>query len=331
MTEVQIIGSHNSYHAGLAPLEMANLKKVNPKLAESLDYSHPSITAQLDMGVRKLELDIFSDTKGGLFAKPKTAVPDPLFDPNGLMLKPGFKVIHVQDLDFRSTCQPFIACLSELRTWSKAHPQHLPIYVLIETKTGNPRPEFMVTPEPVTGDTLYLLDAEIRSVFNPKQMITPDEVRGTAESLETAVLTKGWPSLESARGKIVFLFDQESVTPIYTKGHPSLEGRVIFTNSTPGTPDAAFVKENNALSPRIPELVKQGYLVRTMSDGGVVSVHANDTQKRDAALASGAQIVSTDYYFSKHADSGYHVEFDQGIARCNPVSAKSCKPDSLRE
>ncbi len=331
MTEVQIIGSHNSYHAGLAPVEMANLKKANPKLADSLDYSHPSITEQLNMGVRKLELDIFSDTKGGLFAKPKTAVPDPPFDPNGLMLKPGFKVIHVQDLDFRSTCQPFIACLSELRSWSKAHPRHLPIYVLIETKTGNPRPEFMVTPEPISGDTLDLLDAEIRSVFNPQQMLTPDDVRGTAKSLEAVVLSKGWPSLETARGKIVFLFDQESVTPLYTKGHPSLEGRVIFTNATPGTPDAAFVKENNALSPRIPELVKQGYLVRTMSDGGLASVRANDTQKRDAALASGAQIVSTDYYFSKHADSGYHVEFVQGIARCNPVSAKSCKPDSLRE
>ena len=122
MTEVQIIGSHNSYHAGLAPAELANLKKANPKLAESLDYAHPSITKQLDMGVRKLELDIFSDTKGGLFAKPKTAVPDPPFDPQGLMLKPGFKVIHVQDLDFRSTCQPFTGCLAELRQWSKATP-----------------------------------------------------------------------------------------------------------------------------------------------------------------------------------------------------------------
>ena len=331
MTEVQIIGSHNSYHAGLAPAELANLKKANPKLAESLDYAHPSITKQLDMGVRKLELDIFSDTRGGLFAKPKTAVPDPPFDPQGLMLKPGFKVIHVQDLDFRSTCQPFTGCLAELRQWSKAHPRHLPIYVLIETKTGNPRPEFMVTPEPVTVETLNLLDAEIRSVFEPRQIITPDDVRAGGKTLEAAVLTKGWPSLESARGKVVFLFDQETVTPLYTKGHPSLEGRVIFTNASPGTPDAAFVKENDAHSPRIPELVKKGYLVRTMSDGGVAGVRANDTQKKDAALASGAQIVSTDYYFSKKADSGYHVEFADGIARCNPLSSKTCKPDSLRE
>jgi hypothetical protein len=38
MTDVQVLGSHNSYHSGLGKSEMAYLAKVNPKLAESLDY-----------------------------------------------------------------------------------------------------------------------------------------------------------------------------------------------------------------------------------------------------------------------------------------------------
>ena len=95
----------------------------------------------------------------------------------------------------------------------------------------------------------------------------------------------------------------------------------MFTNGKPGTPDAAFVKMNDASSERIAELVKAGYLVRTMSNEKV----------KDAALGSGAQIVSTDYYFSKKAASGYVVDFGGGIARCNPVRVSACKAGSLVE
>jgi len=123
LNEIQIIGSHNSYHAGLAANEMTYLRKVNPKAADALDYRHPSLQVQLDAGVRQLEIDVFSDFQGGLFANPaapgiiaKAGFPaDPPFDPSGLMKKPGFKVLHVQDLDYRSNCQPFVACLSVVR------------------------------------------------------------------------------------------------------------------------------------------------------------------------------------------------------------------------
>jgi hypothetical protein len=339
MTDIQVLGSHNSYHAGLAPSEKAYWMKANPQLAASLDYSHPSLTEQLNLGVRKVELDIFSDSQGGLFANPaaprllaKEGLPaDPDFDPGGKMKQPGWKVIHVQDIDYRSNCQPLVECLTQLRDWSKAHPRHLPIYVLLETKSGNPRPDFMVNPEPVTAASLDTLEAEILSVFPRSHLITPDDVRGGLPTLEQAVLTRGWPLLEQARGKLVFLFDQENVTPLYTKGRPSLEGRLIFTNAKPGQPGAAFLKLNDPTSPQIAEMVKKGYLVRTMSDGGVEAVRQNDTKRRDAALASGAHIVSTDYYFTKRAPSGYGVDLGGGIARCNPVRAPQCNAKALGE
>ncbi len=339
MTDIQIIGSHNSYHSGLASNELAYMRQTNPRLADSLEYTHPPLEAQLALGVRKFELDIFSDSKGGLFADPasprlleKAGRPaDPEFDPEGKMKKPGWKVIHVQDLDYRSSCQPLTDCLARIRDWSKAHPRHLPIYVMLETKSGNPRPELMVTPEAVTAESLETLEAEILFVFERKHLLTPDDVRGSAKTLEEAVLTQGWPALDRARGKVVFLFDQENVTPLYTKGRPSLEGRLIFTNAKPGNPDAAFIKANDAASPRIPELVRKGYLVRTMSDGGVAAVRANDTKRRDTALASGAHIVSTDYYFSKRHESGYGVDFGGPIVRCNPVAATQCEAKSIGE
>lgn len=345
LTEIQLIGSHNSYHAGISPNEMAFLRKMNPKAADSLDYTHPSLTTQLNDGVRQLELDVFADVKGGRFANPahprmaaKAGFPaDPPYEFAAAMLKPGFKVLHVQDLDYRSNCQPFTGCLEEIRTWSKAHPGHLPIFLLIENKHDTPRPEYMVKPEEMTAAMFDALDAEIRSVFRAEELITPDVVRGSFPTLDRAVLEKGWPSLESSRGKFVFLLDQEVATPIYTQGHPALEGRVLFTNAKAGTPDAAFIKMNDPRSPQIAELVRKGYLVRTMTDSGPEGVRTNDTRRRDAALGSGAQLLSTDYpYVEKAPGSGYHVEFPSGvIARCNPVvpvrETGRCSAEALLE
>lgn len=336
LTDIQLIGTHNSYHLGLAPSEAALLKRVNARAATALDYRHPAIETQLNNGVRQFEFDIFADSQGGLFANPaaiaqvaQAGLPaDPPFDPAGVMKKPGFKVIHVQDLDYRSSCQPFTHCLSLIRTWSKAHPGHLPIFILVENKSDRPRPDYMTQPEKLTTASFDSLDAEIRSVFSPAELLTPDDVRGSHKTLEQAVLSTGWPPLAAARGKVIFLLDQESVTPLYTAGRPSLEGRVLFTNAKPGTPDAAFLKLNNPLADPdlIPNMVRKGYLVRTMTDPGPA--------KRDAALASGAQLLSTDYPFDYRApNSDYSVRFPTpGNVRCNPVKANpACTPAALQE
>jgi hypothetical protein len=341
LNEIQIVGTHNSYHAGISPNEMTYLRQTNPRSADALDYRHPALTVQLDAGVRQLELDVYGDSKGGLFANPagpslvaKAGLPaDPPFDPEGIMKKPGFKVLHVQDIDFRSNCQPFTACLGTIRDWSKAHPGHLPIFVLVENKDGRPRAEYMTTPEPLTPETFDALDAEIRSVFRPSEIITPDDVRGSHKTLEEAILTSGWPTLEHARGKVIFLLDQRRVGPLYTKGHPSLEGRVLFTNAEPGTPDAAFIEINNVMSDPtvIPALVRKGYLIRTMTDPNPDGIRANDTTKRDASMVSGAQILSTDYPYDEAAGSGYAVRFDRGNVRCNPVLKPACDSAMIGE
>ena len=110
------------------------------------------------------------------------------------MSKPGFKVMHVQDLDYRSTCQPFVACLQIVRTWSKAHPKHVPIYILLETKQTDLPPQYHALPtEKFTSSTFDALDAEIRSVFSSGEIITPDQVRGKHKTLEEAVLQNHGP------------------------------------------------------------------------------------------------------------------------------------------
>src|SRR5277367_4942881 len=304
MKQIQVIGSHNSYHAGFAPSEAKLVMNQNPKLYQGFEYRHRPLDQQLNSGIRQIELDIYADTKGGLYAHPNgptnvaaAGLPaDPDFDPQGLMSKPGFKVMHVQDFDYRSTCQPFIACLQIVRTWSKAHPQHVPIYILLETKQSDLPPQYHATPtEKFTSATFDALDAEIRSVFSSNEIITPDQVRGKHKTLEEAVLQKQWPTLKKARGKVVFLMDQRPVGPVYLEGHDGLRGRVIFTNAVPGQPDCAFTEENDGTQETIAALVRKGYLVRTRTDADTKQARTNDTSRRDTAFSSGAQLLSTDY------------------------------------
>ena len=57
------------------------------------------------------------------------------------MAKPGFKVMHVQDIDFRSSCLTFVDCLRVIKAWSDAHPDHSPILITLNAKDDkSPRP-----------------------------------------------------------------------------------------------------------------------------------------------------------------------------------------------
>jgi hypothetical protein len=333
INQIQVIGSHNSYHAGFAPSAAALWQTKSPDGFKGLDYQHQPLTQQLDSGVRQIELDVFADTKGGRYAHPygpqmvaaAGLPPDPPFDADGVMDKPGFKVMHMEDIDYRSTCQPFTACLTEVRKWSQAHPKHIPIFILVETKQEKPRPGVQMTPpEPFTESTFDALDAEIRSVFPAKEMIVPDDVRGHYDTLNEAVLAGKWPTLASARGKVIFLMDQRPVGPVYLAAHPSLRGRVLFTNAEPGEPDAAFIERNDGPAADITELVKKGYLVRTRTDADTKEARTNDTVRRDAMIASGAQILSTDYPVNEPArwSGNYAVQLPGAtVARANPVNA----------
>jgi hypothetical protein len=342
LNQIQVIGSHNSYNLGFAPSEENYARMKNPKGYESLEYHHATLTHQLDGGVRQLEIDIVQDPKGGRFAHPKIIEltkeaglpPDPDFDPHHEMDKPGFKVIHIADLNERSSCHLLTSCLTEIRAWSKAHPSHVPLFLLIETKEGATREvPGSVVAEPFTSQTFDALDKEIRSVFPDNEIVLPDDVRGTYATLDAAVHAGNWPTLAQSRGKVIFLMDQKHVGPIYTAGHPVLQGRVLFTNANPGQPDAAFVEQNEGSRSVIDELVRQGYLVRARADENTTAARTDDTTRRDELLDSGAQMISTDYPLSEPSKwTGYSVGFANGLpARCDIINApKTCK-DRLLE
>jgi len=78
----------------------------------------------------------------------------------------------------------------------------------------------------------------------------------------------------------------------------------------------------------IQQTVAQGFIVRTRCDSDTKEARTGDYSNMNAAFASGAQILSTDYYKADErykTEAGwtdYHVVFPSGTTfRINPVTA----------
>ena len=340
MNEIQFIGSHNSYRlktyaplyefiqtwSGVLPASL------NP---DELDYTHLALEQQFsDYGIRKIELDIYYDPDGSRFANRHGLgfIGESVESGIAALDEPGFKVLHIPDLDYSTNYISLKEALQTVQQWSEANPDHLPIFIMLEAKETNISaaiPGFSET-LPYDVHAVNGLDDEIRDVFGTKLdgVITPDDVRGGHLTLNEAVLSDGWPLIAVSRGKVVFyITTSSSANQAYINGHPSLQGRAMFINAQPGTPEAAIVMRNNPTSDDIQNLVSQGYIIRTRTDAGTWEARNGDYSKMEAAMSSGAQILSTDYYRpdprndTSAAWSSYHVAFENGdVARLNPVN-----------
>ena len=339
LNEIQVVGSHNSYKVLPSQAEQDMIRSFIGAGADRMQYQHAPLPTQFaSQKVRQIELDVWVDAAGGRFRQPllRTALDLGPYEPE-IMDQPGTKTFHIQDVDYGSTCPSFRLCLQQVKGWSDANPGHVPIAILVELKDS---PLVVgdldfTEPEPWTPAAMNGLDDEIRSVFPENQMITPDDIRGGHSTLRDAVVSDGWPTLGESRGQVMFMMDNGGgYRTDYLSGHPSLEGRVLFTNADPGDDDAAFIKRNDPFDPSIPDLVTQGFVVRTRSDSDTLEARANDTGPRDAALASGAQWVSTDYPVRGMAvgfETDFVVEIPGGtVARCNPVNGPAtCRDRDL--
>jgi hypothetical protein len=293
INQLQTIGTHNSYHLR---------DPAKRQVRREWDYSHAPLDVQLDRGVRSFELDLHY--KNGQF-----------------------EVFHVPTLDEATTCRKLADALATVRAWSLAHPRHVPISFLFELKKEGPRLDKQI--KEIDAQGLDRLDGVLRAAFPAEGLMTPDDVRGGAATLREAVTTGGWPTLASARGKVLFiLHDDAQKRELYTHQHPSLRGRAMFVRSDAARDDAATLVMDNPRDPDIPRLAKAGYFIRTRADSNLNIASPGQPARRDAALASGAHIVSTDYPPGEaSAQAQYVVEFPgKAAARVNPVNG----PEALR-
>jgi calcium-dependent phosphoinositide phospholipase C len=297
--QVQVLATHNSYHIQQdAPIQSST----------TTQYTHAPLDQQLDMGVRGFEIDVVNAPDGS------------------------FPVLHTPVVDATSNCTPLAQCLQVIRTWSEAHPGHVPIFVLIEPK--NDDVDFVIDPTLRRFDAAGLdqLDKTVRSSLG-RGLITPDSVRGSAKTLRAAVTGRGWPTLGKTRGKtLVALNTEGAIRNTFLQGHPSLERRAMFVTADEHSPAAAVIKMDDPDEAKIQALVKQGFIVRTRADADLIEARNHDTSRREIALRSGAQIVSTDFEVAVPAIGGdYVVQIPGGTpARCDPVNApKNCRPSDV--
>jgi len=348
LNQIQVLASHNSYRIRTTDTVLHFLFDIQSLLPASLnpndlDYDHLPIEAQMsDYGMRGLEIDVYNDPQGGLFATRKINSYVALPEASGIpeLNEIGFKVLHIKDVDYNTHFYTFKQGLQKLKNWSDAHPNHLPIFVNIETKTEAPGDNASLASLGFLPALQYdvaaadAIDAEVKTIFgeNLEKILTPDKLRGSLSTLNEVVLQNKYPSLGECRNKIIFIMEGDLVD-YYQKNHPSLHGRAMFTYAEAGTPEAVFVIHNNPIEDQylIEDLVKKGYIVRTRADSGTEQARTGDYTAMIAAFASGAQIISTDYYKAdeRAGQTGwtdYKVNFpNKELARKNPINAANVK------
>ena len=282
MNEIQFLGSHNSYKQQMPSLYFWLLRLIDGEGAKALEYWHPPIADQLELGLRKLELDFFYDAVSG-----------------------EFPVGHIQVIDMGTSCTSLRACLQEIRQWSDRNPHHVPIWISFNLK--DQAIPLLPDPQLFTPEVLTDIDLAVEEIIGDRLIYPRD------------VVDREWPLLAESRGKILLVLDEGGEKrDWYLK---DWQDRPMFVPVDEGHEAAAIMIINDPVRDfdRIRSLVKQGYLVRTRADSGTQEARNNDTVRRNKAFQSGAQAISTDYYLLTNPfDSEYRVSIEGGI-RCNPV------------
>jgi hypothetical protein len=302
------------------------------KHADALDFAQPSLTAQLDGDVRSLAFDVAYDPKGGAYRNPAGAsmamelLPD---DFTAAMKKPGFKVIHVLDVDYNSSCLALADCLKQVADWSSAHPRHMPLTIVLRANDSKTPMPGATKPRLYDAAAMDALDSEIRAAFGPDQLLTPDHVQGDHPTLRDAALAHAWPRLGDARGKVMFVLeDTPEKVKLYQGARKSLEGRAMFVTADETSPIAAFIAlpDPQKDGARIARAVKAGFMVLTRADLDTREARQNHTKRREAAFTSGAQIVQTDFAMAESGIGPYRVSLaDHPGAMCGKgLSPERC-------
>lgn len=281
VNHVQALGTHNSYHVESPGNTVPDWR-----------YTMLPLDGLLGLGVRQLELDVH-------YTGPVDAL----------------AVFHIKTLDEGTTCHVFRDCLRTIGVWSGQHPNHQPLYVQIEPKSGFPADDAEAYFAKVEG--------EILSVLVRERIVTPDEVQGASATLGKAVSTVGWPTLGRTRGRILFAFDDAAqVRAAYSRNSSSLAGRLFFVDSSPGDAVAAVAILNDPIKDAvaIKAALAANMLVRTMADEPQYD-DATNAAGLQAALGAGATWISTNFP-APVADRAYSAQIPGGSpSRCNAVTA----------
>lgn len=320
LDQVQFVGTHNSYHQAPDSGILDALRQSviddgptwpGPRLARAIDYSRPPLTTQLDRGIRMLELDVHDDPLGTRFVQlpvERTLADrggrlDRPWDPGGEMRRPGFKTLHKLAYDPRSSCPLFADCLAEIARWSRAHPDHDLIALMIEVKpmrgAGCPG---------LCDDGWARLDDALRTGLGSERIVAP------------LPQDAAWPAMTALRGKVmIILLDSEETTLGYRRYAEKANAEFLFTALRPGKGRPLLRDGHSRIAiltdprdRRIAQAQAAGMLVYTRADADTGEARTGAIGRRDSAFASGATFIATDFPEPDPRFTRYVVRFPEG-------------------
>ncbi len=274
--EVSFLGTHNSYQKECVParqklFQNASIVTFGLVKAQKTTFSSDYLTDQFNLGIRSIELDVETVVKDG---------------------KTSFVCSHAPVLDMPTHCYDFSLALKEIKLWSDANPNHLPITIIIE-----PKKSFI--PE---KNMRYFTCAYANELGKQAQdilgdaLLTPADMIGDHSSFKEMREADDWMTLSETRGHVMILLHDTTVTDKYIEQDTSVKTQTMFPMLRYDSRDkdyASFLLINKPsdIEVQSDEVLAKKLIVRTRSDN-FGSYNESDSQ---IALSSGAQIVSTDY------------------------------------
>lgn len=291
LNEIAILGTHNSYQR-LATAETRFAMKIIDTITfkktglDTFDFEMDTLTEQLEMGVRNLEIDIETLDKDG---------------------KIEFKVTHNSIIDNASNAYDFEMALKEIKMWSDNNPGHVPVIIIVEPKS------FVVE---VGGMHKFSLDyaKEVDRLVAEtlgNTLLTPADMLRDYASFKEMRENDDWISLDEAKGKVLVLLHDCDVTESYIALDESIRTQKMFPmlryddrNET----YTSFILENDptrANERKTESIDECNLIVRTRADA-----YPEYSEERYAAAEScGSQILTTDYPEKINGDEAHTYSF----------------------
>ncbi len=286
--EVAFLGTHNSYKIGSTEqykklydaLDVATFSIIG---SETADFTADTLTQQLELGIRNLEIDIETVVSDGSVS---------------------FAVSHIPYLDNVSSCYDLALALEEVKLWSENNPGHLPVSVIIEPKRA------VVPIDGMRGFNIEyanILDNLVSEILGDT-LLTPKDMMGDYASFKDMRENDGWLPLGDTMGKVLVLLHDCSATTRFIKQDETIKSRAMFPvlrYNDRNKSYTSFILDNEpdaALRHEEENLDKCNLIVRTRAD----SFPDFSEERYELINQCSSQIISSDYV-ARHGETPYHT------------------------
>ena len=274
--EICFLATHNSYQTS-AIEETKQVYRDLSQLTFGLisedkgQFRSETLTQQLNSGIRSFEMDV------------------EVFDREGEI---SFTCMHSPYIEMATSCYDFALGIKEIAMWSDNNPNHLPVTIIIEPKSLFLPLENM---KAFNIDYVDEFDSMLRETLGEKLFTPADMLRNYASFGEMRA-ADDWCKVSDTLGKVMILLHEGGITEKYIDLDPSIKSQAMFPMLRLKDIDrdcASFILCNNAgkLLKKSDEVKESRVIVRTRAD----EFTSVTKERYEQAMASPAQIISTDY------------------------------------